>query len=96
MGEERPWPWERSYPPGVRWDAPLAISTLPEMLDAFTRLGVDPCGERGEYHTVVVDAPAFSSPLDLVPLDQVSRGGCWALDFTIDEHTTSGRHAARI
>ncbi len=36
MGEERPWPWERSYPPGVRWDAPLAISTLPQMLDVFT------------------------------------------------------------
>jgi long-chain acyl-CoA synthetase len=36
MGEERPWPWEKSYPPGVRWDAPLAISTLPQMLDAFT------------------------------------------------------------
>jgi long-chain acyl-CoA synthetase len=36
MGEERPWPWERSYPPGVSWDAPLAISTLPQMLDAFT------------------------------------------------------------
>ena len=34
MGEERP--WERSYPPGVRWDAPLEISTLPRMLDAFT------------------------------------------------------------
>jgi long-chain acyl-CoA synthetase len=34
MGEERP--WERSYPPGVRWDAPLEIFTLPAMLDAFT------------------------------------------------------------
>jgi long-chain acyl-CoA synthetase len=34
MGEERP--WERSYPPGVRWDAPLEIFTLPQMLDAFT------------------------------------------------------------
>ncbi len=34
MGEERP--WERSYPPGVRWDAPLEISTLPAMFDAFT------------------------------------------------------------
>ncbi|HWE20338.1 MAG TPA: dicarboxylate--CoA ligase PimA [Hyphomicrobiaceae bacterium] len=33
MGEERP--WEQSYPPGVRWDAPLEISTLPAMLDAF-------------------------------------------------------------
>jgi len=29
----RPYAWERSYPPGVRWDAPLAVSTLPELLD---------------------------------------------------------------
>ena len=58
--------------------------------------GSDPCGEHGEYHTVVVDAPAFSSPLDLVPLDQVSHGGCWALDFTIDDRATSGSHAARV
>src|SRR5262245_9024828 len=34
MGDERP--WERSYPPGVRWDAPLEIVTLPQMFDAFT------------------------------------------------------------
>ena len=43
--------------------------------------GVDPCGEHGEYHTVVIDAPLFSSPIDLVPLDHVSRDGCWALDL---------------
>ena len=29
----RPFAWERSYPPGVRWDAPLDITTLPQMLD---------------------------------------------------------------
>src|SRR5262245_49861970 len=34
MGEERP--WARSYPPGLRWDAPLTIATLPQMFDAFT------------------------------------------------------------
>jgi uncharacterized protein (TIGR00290 family) len=70
----------------------LTLSLLPE-LDAA---GADPCGEHGEYHTVVVDAPAFSSPLALVSLDQVSHGGCWALDFTIDTHATSGSHAARV
>ncbi|KFG70099.1 dicarboxylate--CoA ligase PimA [Microvirga sp. BSC39] len=26
-------PWERSYPPGVRWDAPIVPSTLPKLLD---------------------------------------------------------------
>ncbi len=29
----RPFAWERSYPPGLRWDAPLAITTLPQLLD---------------------------------------------------------------
>ncbi|WP_426958370.1 AMP-binding protein [Muricoccus radiodurans] len=26
-------PWEASYPPGCRWDAPLDIITIPELLD---------------------------------------------------------------
>ena len=34
MGEGRP--WEKSYPPGVRWDAPIDTATLPAMLDACT------------------------------------------------------------
>ena len=29
----RPHPWERSYPPGVRWDAPITRSTLPALID---------------------------------------------------------------
>lgn len=27
--------------------------------------GVDPCGENGEFHTFVWDAPGFSSPIDI-------------------------------
>ena len=34
MGEERP--WEKSYPPGVRWDAPIEMSTLPGCSMRFT------------------------------------------------------------
>ncbi len=34
MGEERP--WEKSYPPGVRWDAPIEMAPLPDLFDAFT------------------------------------------------------------
>ena len=33
MNLTRPYPWERSYPPGVRWDAPLEIGTVPSILD---------------------------------------------------------------
>jgi diphthine-ammonia ligase len=53
------------------------------MLDAFTRLGVDPCGERGEYHTVVTNCALFSEPLLLETGRQVQRAGCWALDVNI-------------
>src|SRR5260370_40347413 len=29
----RPYAWEKSYPAGVRWDSPIATSTLQELLD---------------------------------------------------------------
>jgi uncharacterized protein (TIGR00290 family) len=50
-------------------------------VDELTALGADPCGERGEYHSVVVHCPLFSSPLVLTPGEIVERGGCWAVDF---------------
>jgi uncharacterized protein (TIGR00290 family) len=37
--------------------------------------GVDPCGERGEFHTFVWDAPGFSSPIDVAVTDVVERDG---------------------
>ncbi len=37
--------------------------------------GVDPCGERGEFHTFVWDAPGFSSPIDIELGEIVTRDG---------------------
>ena len=54
-----------------------------EMLDAFAQLGVDPCGERGEYHTVVTNSPLFSRPLVVEAGERVQRSGCWALDLVV-------------
>jgi long-chain acyl-CoA synthetase len=34
MGEQRP--WVKSYPAGVRWDAPIETAALPALFDAFT------------------------------------------------------------
>jgi long-chain acyl-CoA synthetase len=34
MGEQRA--WEKSYPPGVRWDVPIEMVPLPELFDTFT------------------------------------------------------------
>jgi diphthine-ammonia ligase len=54
-----------------------------EMLDSFRRLGVDPCGERGEYHTVVTNSPLFSSPVIVQAGVCVQRSGCWGLDLVV-------------
>jgi uncharacterized protein (TIGR00290 family) len=37
--------------------------------------GVDPCGERGEFHTFVWDAPPFSASVDLDVGEVVERDG---------------------
>ena len=34
MTTARPFVWEASYPTGLRWDVPLAVTTLPQLLDA--------------------------------------------------------------
>ncbi|MEM1447887.1 MAG: ATP-binding protein [Planctomycetota bacterium] len=36
---------------------------------------VDPCGERGEFHTFVWDGPAFVRPVPVRPGEVVERGG---------------------
>ena len=36
---------------------------------------VDPCGERGEFHTFVSDAPGFSAPIDVTVGSVVERDG---------------------
>ena len=62
-----------------------------ELLPELTRLGVDPCGERGEYHTVVTNTPLFTSPLTLRFGERVKRADCWALDVSV---TLEGAPAA--
>ena len=55
-----------------------------DMGPEFVRLGVDKCGERGEYHTVVTNTTLFSHPLDVTHGEIVQHGGCWALDMVVD------------
>jgi uncharacterized protein (TIGR00290 family) len=44
------------------------------LLDALPP-GVDPCGENGEFHTFVYDAPVFSRPVDVRVGEIVERDG---------------------
>lgn len=51
---------------GRRLDA-ACLADLPE--------GVDPCGENGEFHTCVLDAPCFSAPVRAKRGETVTRDG---------------------
>jgi diphthine-ammonia ligase len=42
---------------------------------------VDPCGENGEYHTLVIDGPLFRTRLDISESQKVLRDGYWFLDI---------------
>ena len=46
---------------------------------------VDPCGENGEFHTFVYDAPMFAAPLSLKPGKTVERDGIVYTDVLPEE-----------
>jgi len=43
--------------------------------------GLDVCGEKGEYHTLVVDGPLFRKRIQVTYGDRVQRNGYWFLDI---------------
>jgi uncharacterized protein (TIGR00290 family) len=54
-----------------------------EAVCEFERLGIDPCGELGEYHTLVTNTTLFSAPLDLEFGVREMHSDCWALDVYV-------------
>jgi len=56
---------DRSFA-GRRFDEHL-LADLPDH--------IDPCGERGEFHTFVTHSPRFSAPVDVAVGEVVERGG---------------------
>ena len=56
-----------------------------DLLDEFVARDVDPCGERGEYHTVVTACEAFTRPLRVRALGRATNSGCVAEDLVLDE-----------
>ena len=50
---------------GVLPEKWLSQPLSPALLEEMKTLGADPCGENGEYHTVVTDGPLFRRPVEL-------------------------------
>ena len=49
--------------------------------------GVDPCAERGEFHTCVTAGPMFATPLEIECGEVVEREGFVYGDLTLSETT---------
>ena len=53
------------------------------LIDQFLSLGIDPCGERGEFHTFVTSGPGFSQNIVTVAQGIHQEKGCSALDLAL-------------
>ena len=74
-----------AYPRGDRTILrDVSLLLRPAMSAELRERGVDACGERGEYHTLVTGTPLFSAPLRWRSEGRVLRSGCWALDVMVD------------
>jgi len=54
-----------------------------QVINDMKKAGIDASGENGEYHTVVLDGPIFSSPLNLEMGRQVIMDGYGFLDVSV-------------
>ena len=61
----------------------LGTKLCEEMLSRFESLGVDACGERGEYHTLVFASPRMRSSLELREVGRLIHDGYWMLDLEL-------------
>jgi uncharacterized protein (TIGR00290 family) len=49
----------------------------PALVAELESMGVDPCGENGEYHTLVLDCPLFSAPIHASVTGTLHHDGYW-------------------
>ena len=52
-----------------------------ELADELEGMGIDACGENGEFHTVVVDCPLFESAIELPEYKKVLHDNYWFLSW---------------
>ncbi len=73
----------------------LGRSITLEAVEALERRGVDPCGEFGEYHSLVTSTPLFNSPLEVAFGARERHSDCWALDVIVTPPSYAGAGVSR-
>ncbi|MFA5118184.1 MAG: diphthine--ammonia ligase [Candidatus Omnitrophota bacterium] len=60
------------------------------LVEELKKKGICPCGENGEYHTLVIDGPIFKRKLKIVKASPLLKEGFWKHWFLdIKEYTSS-------
>ena len=54
-----------------------------ELINELEALGVDACGENGEFHTAVIDGPIFKKPLNLIINEEIKINNYYMLDLNL-------------
>ncbi|MDD5018893.1 MAG: diphthine--ammonia ligase [Candidatus Omnitrophica bacterium] len=47
------------------------------LIEEFKKRSICPCGEKGEFHTLVVDGPMFRKPIRIVKAEAILKEGFW-------------------
>jgi diphthine-ammonia ligase len=55
----------------------LGKTLTPSLIDELEALGIDACGENGEYHTLVLNCPLFSGRLNIEVVDKSVHEKYW-------------------
>ena len=56
----------------------IGKTITPELVDELESIGIDACGENGEYHTLVLNCPLFKNRLSNISVKQkVNHKGYW-------------------
>lgn len=55
------------------------------LVEELEHIGIDPCGENGEFHTLVVDCPLFIKPISVAIANPVLHNDYWFSEIRLVE-----------
>lgn len=61
----------------------LGKTITPPLVDQLESLGIDVCGENGEFHTLVYDCPLFIHPLQISVTGKLEHDGYWFSELVL-------------
>ncbi|HAS05073.1 MAG TPA: ATP-binding protein, partial [Dehalococcoidia bacterium] len=73
---------------GQEWLGRVVDSSL--LADLGNAKNITPCGENGEYHTLVTGGPLFEKELEVVSAEKILRDKHWFLDIKSCKYKDKG------